>query len=464
MTTSHRRFLLVALMASLFSGASFAQQLFSLDFDPATLDPGTGTFPGTYGYGYTYAGYGPADCSMNIPATAAELGSSWNHNGSANATADYSLWTDAAPGGPAEVGVACWNYAGYGVGVGRLLAYTDQASGNLIYTEQFTSNDLSQYSITFDAWVEGLSDGSVNPVVTSVDATMNIQFQAPDGAGGFASELTIGTTNNLVNSIDTAIDGNFGSLISLTATPQTFTIPLDSLYELSSELTDPTMGEGANNWQVQGGTGPGSYAAWQASTFWSDTAQFQFQIQPAGDAATFGLDADNVVHIDNYSLTAPFMAIASGLACDFDADGECSPVDLDLLYGNWGIVGGPFDLDASGTVDAGDIGAWLTAASDVANPFNANAKTFVTGDLDFDGDVDSTDLGALLNNFGDGTGLLYQSGNLNDDLLVDSGDLGLLLNNFGATSVAVAAVPEPAGASLLLAALVLIPAILRRRK
>lgn len=132
--------------------------------------------------------------------------------------------------------------------------------------------------------------------------------------------------------------------------------------------------------------------------------------------------------------------------CDFDADGDCDPVDLDLLYGNWGANGGPYDVDTSGAVDSGDIGAWLIQASSTTNPFNINAKTFVIGDVDFDGDIDSSDLGILLNNFNDNTGLLYQAGNLNDDALVNSGDLGLLLNGFGSTSAA--AVPEPAGLSL----------------
>jgi len=107
-----------------------------------------------------------------------------------------------------------------------------------------------------------------------------------------------------------------------------------------------------------------------------------------------------------------------------------------------------FDVDGSGVVDGGDIGAWLTAASAADGTL-----TFSVGDLDLDGDIDSTDLGQQLNNFGDMSGLPYSAGNLNDDVNVDSTDLGLLLNGFGFTSAsAVAAVPEPGTLSMLLIA------------
>lgn len=155
---------------------------------------------------------------------------------------------------------------------------------------------------------------------------------------------------------------------------------------------------------------------------------------------------------------------SASVACDFDADGDCDPTDIDLLYGNWGAVGGAFDVDASGMVDAGDIGAWLIQASSATNPFNSAGKTFLIGDVDFDGDIDSSDLGILLNRFNDDTGLLYQSGNLNDDAFVNSSDLGLLLNGFGATSAAAAAVPEPDGLSLLLVLSGLVAGVLRRRR
>lgn len=164
---------------------------------------------------------------------------------------------------------------------------------------------------------------------------------------------------------------------------------------------------------------------------------------------------DNIVISANESNVGPSV-------CDFDSDGDCDPVDLDDLYANWG-GGAPYDVDTSGTADAMDISAWLTAASDQSNPFNVAGKTFALGDLDFDGDIDSGDLGVLLNNFGDTSSLLYEAGNLNDDIAVDSADLGIQLNGFGFTSLAAAAVPEPDSGLQVIVSLLGWIVLLRRR-
>lgn len=163
---------------------------------------------------------------------------------------------------------------------------------------------------------------------------------------------------------------------------------------------------------------------------------------------------------DNWSIVTDAEDTGSDLICDFDADGQCDIVDLDLLYGAWGTAGA-FDVDSNGSVDDGDIGAWLDAASDPLNPYLGGTKTFVIGDVNLDGNVDSTDLGLLLNNFGDTNGLLYGAGNQNDDMDVNSTDLGLLLNNFGATSSS--AVPEPTSLAMLLAAVCVIAGLIRKR-
>lgn len=154
------------------------------------------------------------------------------------------------------------------------------------------------------------------------------------------------------------------------------------------------------------------------------------------------------LYVDNWELKV--LGIVTALSCDFNSDSQCDIADLDLLYPNWGVAGGQFDVDGNGSVDAGDIGAWLTSASLPGNPYLGGTKTFEIGDVDLDGDVDSTDLGLLLNNFGDMTGKLFGAGNLNDDMNVDSTDLGLLLNKFGATSASASAVPEPSGLGILL--------------
>lgn len=151
--------------------------------------------------------------------------------------------------------------------------------------------------------------------------------------------------------------------------------------------------------------------------------------------------------IDNLTFGEPDMS-GSGLVCDFDGDTDCDSTDLDVLYDNFGN-NGTFDLNGDGTVEGGDIGAFLAAASNPANPFNASGHTFVVGDVDLSGGVNSVDLGLLLNNFGDTDGKKFGAGNLNDDANINSVDLGLLLNNFN-FGAAATAVPEPAAAPWML--------------
>lgn len=167
------------------------------------------------------------------------------------------------------------------------------------------------------------------------------------------------------------------------------------------------------------------------------------------------------LYVDNWNMLIPGIDAGPSLACDFNGDAQCDAADLDALYENWG-GGGAFDVDGNGTVEAADISAWLTAASDPSNPYLNGERTFVLGDVDLDGNVNSTDLGLLLNNFNDESGLLHGAGNLNDDTLINSVDLGLLLNNFGATSAAVA-VPEPSSLWIVSTLLCAFVAISRRR-
>lgn len=160
--------------------------------------------------------------------------------------------------------------------------------------------------------------------------------------------------------------------------------------------------------------------------------------------------------IDNLAFGEPGSVVS--LPCDFDADGDCDPTDLDLLYDNFGDA--TFDMDGDGQTDGNDVRAFLVAASQPSNPFNPSGRTFVLGDVNFSGGVDSTDLGLLLNNFGKPGEFKFGDGNFNDDGEVNSSDLGLLLNNFGAASAS--AVPEPS--SLLVMLLILAVFGWRRRR
>lgn len=169
----------------------------------------------------------------------------------------------------------------------------------------------------------------------------------------------------------------------------------------------------------------------------------------------------------DYALSWLHELVPPPLSCDFDSDGDCDSVDIDLMYSNFGPSQvAVFDIDGSGSVDSGDIIPWLNAASDPANPFNTNGLTFMLGDVDFDGKIDSTDLGLLLNNFaGTNSDYFYGDGDLDGNDEIDSTDLGLLLNNFGFDStvaaLAVSAVPEPANLAWLAA--ILSAFLLRKR-
>lgn len=193
----------------------------------------------------------------------------------------------------------------------------------------------------------------------------------------------------------------------------------------------------------------------------------EFQIVGVGDRI-FG-EFDDVSLPQGYtwnvnylfrSLTVEVTSILANIICDSDGDGDCDINDLDAMYAAFGSDG-QFDYDNSGTVDAGDIQGWLTAASDPSNMAKLHPDDqFVIGDVNLDGSVNSQDLGLLLNNFGDASSLGWVGGNLNGDTLVNSADLGLLLNNFGYESLATA-VPEPGSMSLFLLGLLFF--MIRRR-
>ncbi len=195
---------------------------------------------------------------------------------------------------------------------------------------------------------------------------------------------------------------------------------------------------------------------------------FTTALTGTGSTLTLTLDAiadggDEFFVFDNIVIEGD--AIGGGLVCDFNADGTCDLVDLELLVDNIGSASGVYDLDGVNGVDSNDIDAWLTAASDATNPYLGGTATFVRGDANLDGTVDSADLGLLLNNFGSTVALDWENGNLNGDGVVDSTDLGQMLNQFGfGTPAATSAVPEPTGITMLLGGSLMLAGLARRRR
>ena len=153
----HKR--LVLILAAFCAAQVDAQDLLNADFST--------TFP-SYSYGYAYAGQGTPDCTTNVDngSETSVIFDDAIAEPNLMATADYSQWVvDPA---------ACWTYAGVGLGAGHVLG-SDDGNGNVTYERRFTSNDLSQYSISLDAWVEGFDP--IDPL--GISGQLAVQFQGP---------------------------------------------------------------------------------------------------------------------------------------------------------------------------------------------------------------------------------------------------------------------------------------------
>ncbi len=135
------------------------------------------------------------------------------------------------------------------------------------------------------------------------------------------------------------------------------------------------------------------------------------------------------------------------LACDFNGDGICDCVDIDLLTAE--IISGnhpsSFDLNGDGRVDLSDQLQWLRDAAAANNP---SATAYLPGDADLSGEVDVADFNTWnANRLSSAVG--WCSGDFNADGFVDISDFNLWNANKFRSSNSAQAVPEPTGLTLI---------------
>ena len=138
-----------------------------------------------------------------------------------------------------------------------------------------------------------------------------------------------------------------------------------------------------------------------------------------------------------------------GPTCDFDDDGVCNTVDIDLLSKE--IIAGTndaaFDLNGDGLVDLADQDEWRADAA----AENGFAEPYLNGDADLDGSVIVGDLNVVGTNW-QASSDAWSGGDFNADGMVGVADLNLLGLNWQdsiPTAASAATVPEPS--TLLLA-------------
>jgi hypothetical protein len=264
-----RKNLLLVAVALVWCGLSGVRAQAQADYE-ADFDA---TFP-TFGYGYGYSGYGlpnpeppPAPFFINVDSSSQTPATfSVNTAPAATASLDTTNWVI-----PPEAG---YNYAGWGLGIG------------FFFPEDMrpTSGDLSQYTISFDAKVEGyesFDDG--------IRTNLLMIFQGPNFQ---ADEYSVGVNGNNL--------GQFPEVPLLTSTVQTISRPLSDYALINTN--------------------------WDFTTLFAGTTQLLVQLEPATNVGEIGLDNNNVLTVDNVRIEGPFAT--GGVLGDYDGDNDVDGNDF----------------------------------------------------------------------------------------------------------------------------------------
>jgi hypothetical protein len=190
-------------------------------------------------------------------------------------SATYDVLTP--PAGTATFDTSTWvippdstyTYLGWGLGIGLFLPEGTRP----------TSPDLSLYTVSFDASVTGY-----DPLDNGLETDLNVLIQIPDDddPDTGAEEVRLGATGDPL------------PIPVLTDEPQHFSIKL-------------------SDFAVQG------ESQFDLATQFSDIFILILQLAPKGNVLETGLDADNVVTVDNVKFEGPF-AVPFGGDFDFDTD------------------------------------------------------------------------------------------------------------------------------------------------
>lgn len=307
-----RSFLLCLPLTLLSQSAGFGQAIISWDFEESK--PVTSS-------SFAYAFQGSPNCIMETNNNDQVSVAYDSSDGTAHATIDSTNWEVTTN--------ACWSGAGWAM----------QFAHVLDGTQSLSSGDLSEYNLSFDAWIEGAD---------ALRTRLQLQFVDDRELDDGEPTTRLWLENNLQFG-----DGDLEPLI-LTAEMQNFTVNLAELGFRDGYSVDDFA------------------THFDGITSLSLTVQSEgvSGLLPAESTQALGFDADNTLYLDNIVLEGPVGVFVP--KCNAETAG---------------------DLDGSGTVDFADF---LVLSGNFGQP--AEDHTF--GDIDCSGNVDFADFLVLSGNFG----------------------------------------------------------------